>query len=378
MYSIGIVNIRGRMLYSLILLFLIVSFSALFFIRIYVSVKVGGVIRPYYDKADVRMTVSGVLEKVLVKEGMIIKKGELIGFLRDSVSSISIAKINSDINQRMNFIKDLVRLCADTNNLFIKLYTPYYIQELAKFQNSSLEYQVAIKKAENELQINKVLLYDKVISPKEYFDKDIELKRLNANYHAFRRGQYANWQSELDKYRLELSQLLVSEKQIRVQENNHFVYSPIAGVVQNIQSRYPGTYIAAGETLCTISPETTLIGECSVNTREVGLLKVGQQVRFQIDAFDYNYFGILTGKIISIDNDFTVVDNKPVFKVRCSFDSTQLHLKNGYKGELKKGLSFQARFIVAERTLWQLLFDKIDDWLNPTAPMPQQLTQRHE
>lgn len=371
MYSIGIVNIRGRMLYSLILLFLIVSFSALFFIRIYVSVKVGGVIRPYYDKADVRMTVSGVLEKVLVKEGMIIKKGELIGFLRDSVSSISIAKINSDINQRMNFIKDLVRLCADTNNLFIKLYTPYYIQELAKFQNSSLEYQVAIKKAENELQINKVLLYDKVISPKEYFDKDIELKRLNANYHAFRRGQYANWQSELDKYRLELSRLLVSEKQIRVQENNHFVYSPIAGVVQNIQSRYPGTYIAAGETLCTISPETTLIGECSVNTRDVGFLKVGQQVRFQIDAFDYNYFGILTGKIISIDNDFTVVDNKPVFKVRCSFDSTQLHLKNGYKGELKKGLSFQARFIVAERTLWQLLFDKIDDWLNPTAPMPQ-------
>jgi hypothetical protein len=25
--------------------------------------------------------------------------------------------------------------------------------------------------------------------------------------------------------------------------------------------------------------------------------------------------------------------------------------------------------VVAERTLWQLLFDKVDDWLNPTAPV---------
>jgi hypothetical protein len=91
-------------------------------------------------------------------------------------------------------------------------------------------------------------------------------------------------------------------------------------------------------------------------------------VRFQFEAFDYNYFGVLTGSIISIDNDFSVADNKPVFKVRVAFDSTQLLLKNGFKGELKKGLSFQAGFTVARRSLWQLLYDKMDDWLNPNAP----------
>ena len=141
-------------------------------------------------------------------------------------------------------------------------------------------------------------------------------------------------------------------------------------MVQNINTRYAGGFLSAGESLCIISPQSNLIGECYVGSRDVGLLKTGQQGRFQIDAFDYNYFGILTGKIISIDNDFSMVENKPVFKVRCGFDSTQLLLKNGYKGELKKGLGFQARFVVAERTLWQLLFDKVDDWLNPTAPPP--------
>ncbi len=72
---------------------------------------------------------------------------------------------------------------------------------------------------------------------------------------------------------------------------------------------------------------------------------------------------------MTIDNDFTLMDNKPVFKVRCQLDSTQLHLKNGFTGQIKKGLTVQARFIVARRSAWQLLFDKIDDWLNPASPV---------
>jgi len=40
-------------------------------------------------------------------------------------------------------------------------------------------------------------------------------------------------------------------------------------------------------------------------------------------------------------------------------------LKNGYEGKLKKGVTLQARFVVTERSLWQLLYDKVDDWVNP-------------
>jgi HlyD family secretion protein len=30
-------------------------------------------------------------------------------------------------------------------------------------------------------------------------------------------------------------------------------------------------------------------------------------------------------------------------------------------------MTLRARFIVAERSLWQLLYDKVDDWMNPAA-----------
>jgi len=141
--------------------------------------------------------------------------------------------------------------------------------------------------------------------------------------------------------------------------------------LQSFNKFYQGSLVQAGEVLAIISPQAQLIAECYVDTRDVGLLKQHQPTLFQVDAFDYNYFGILMGKILSIDNDYTVIDNKPVFKVRCILDKQQLNLKNGFTGVLKKGMTLQARFVVTRRSLWQLLFDKIDDWVNPNAPIKQ-------
>jgi HlyD family secretion protein len=59
-----------------------------------------------------------------------------------------------------------------------------------------------------------------------------------------------------------------------------------------------------------------------------------------------------------------------MFKVKCTFKSPTLMLKNGVKGQLKKGMSLQARFILTRRSLFQLLFDRTDDWINPELKSP--------
>jgi HlyD family secretion protein len=134
-----------------------------------------------------------------------------------------------------------------------------------------------------------------------------------------------------------------------------------------LNAKYPGSSVQPDEIICSVSPEGPLVGECYVSSRDMGLLKKSQPARFQIDAFNYNYFGVLKGCIISLDNDFTLVDNKPAFKIICRFDENKLKLKNGYRGEIKKGLTFRARFICGTRSLWQLLYDTMDDWFNPVA-----------
>jgi len=40
--------------------------------------------------------------------------------------------------------------------------------------------------------------------------------------------------------------------------------------------------------------------------------------------------------------------------------------KNGVKGLLKKGMSVSAHFIITRRSLFDLLYQKMDDWVNPT------------
>jgi hypothetical protein len=133
----------------------------------------------------------------------------------------------------------------------------------------------------------------------------------------------------------------------------------------DISVRTGGIIRSLNEGSANKSMESDLIGECYVPSKDIGCLQKGQLVSLQIDAFDYNYFGIIKGNIYSIDDDFFLSDKTPFFKVRCLLNEKILKLPNGYAGELKNGMSFQARFIICNRSLWQLLYDGLADWLDP-------------
>ncbi|MBN2806811.1 MAG: HlyD family efflux transporter periplasmic adaptor subunit, partial [Prolixibacteraceae bacterium] len=105
--------------------------------------------------------------------------------------------------------------------------------------------------------------------------------------------------------------------------------------------------------------------ECYVSPSDIGFFHKGMKVNFQIDAYHYNQWGTATGTVNEISGDIVTINNQPVFKVRCTLKTNYLQIKNGYKGELKKGMTLTGRFMLTERTLAQLLFDKVDNWLNP-------------
>lgn len=357
-------------LYWVILSMVIASLASLPFIKTTIAIRSSGIIRPANERTEVKPIITGNLDLLYVREGDTVKQGQLIAAIKDNISQPKIILNQVEQHQRKRYVDDLIKLTSNDNFIDILLETPLYKEQLNKFIHQLADHQTAIKKVSNELQIFTSLLKDKVIAPKEHFDKEIELERLNNTLNAFKNDQLALWQNDLQRYQLDISQFQSQKNQINIEQKNYFIHAPVSGVVQQINTRYIGGFVAAGESLCIISPLSELLGECYLSTKDIGLLKIGHSARFQVDAFDYNYFGILTGKVISIENDFSLINNKPAFKVHCSFDRTQLYLKNGFNGSLKKGLSFQARFVVAERTLWQLLFDKVDDWFNPVAPNP--------
>jgi HlyD family secretion protein len=358
-------------LYIIIILCTIFFLASLPFIYIDISIKSTGITRPVTERTEVKPIMTGIIETIYYKEGNNVEKDAVLLKLKDPNTKGKVNLNNFEINQRELFIHDLAILINPSDLEFgtiDKLTAPVYKQQLAKFVHQKQDLEASINKAKKELDINTTLAKDKIISGKEFYDIQINYQKLQSSYKAFVQEQLSTWQQELTRNNLELSQYKQALNVVNTDASYYLVKAPTSGIIQGINTRYQGGLLQANETLCTISPEGDLIGECYVPTRDIGLLKIGQPVSYQMEAFDYNYFGVLTGKVAAIDNDFTVINNTPVFKVRCSFDSTQLHLKNGFTGTLKKGLNFQARFIVARRSLWQLLYDKMDDWLNPNAP----------
>ncbi|MEP7144380.1 MAG: HlyD family efflux transporter periplasmic adaptor subunit [Ferruginibacter sp.] len=362
---------KTKSIYWLILLITITCVISFPFIKLNISVKSPGIIRPIDEKTEVRSSVSTVIDTIYFKEGDVVQKGDVIIQLRKENIAIKKTMNDFEVNQRSSYITDLLILTRSkefTSAAISKIQSPVYIQQSSRFLFQLSELTAQLKKVNKELYMDSVLLVDRVIAPKEMFDKQIEHEKLVSNIKATTEQQRASWQLELARYQLEKSQFKNANKQLNEDNNFYFIKAPITGILQNFNKYYQGSLVQTGEALAVISPQAELIAECYINTRDVGLLKLNQPTLFQVDAFDYNYFGILTGKILSIDNDYTVIDNKPAFKVHCSLDSKQLNLKNGFSGEIKKGMTLQARFVVSKRSLWQLLFDKIDDWVNPDSP----------
>ena len=84
-----------------------------------------------------------------------------------------------------------------------------------------------------------------------------------------------------------------------------------------------------------------------------------------IDAFNYRDWGVIEAVVRDISDDASLERDGPRFRVRSRLTRTELRLPGGRRVSIRKGMTFRARFVIARRSLMQLVFDDINDWLNP-------------
>jgi len=233
-----------------------------------------------------------------------------------------------------------------------------YLQKLSEAQNV---YNKAKQAHDRQLK----LYQEKVIAAMEFENFQFELKKAEDARAQLKETQRSQWQSELKTLQEEKNEL--ESQLVRIQKEKALltITAPVSGTLQNLTGVYVGSNVFANQELGQISPDTSMLVIAYVQPNDIGFIKKDMNVRLQVDAFNYNQWGMATGKVIAVPQDIKIIDNKPVFEVRCSLNKDFLQLKSGYKGFLKKGMTLQARFIVTERSLWQLMYDKVDDWVNP-------------
>jgi hypothetical protein len=160
--------------------------------------------------------------------------------------------------------------------------------------------------------------------------------------------------------------LLAELKQCLVELTDRIVIAPTDGEIIQSSDILPGSIVTPGQKVAEISPDGELIATCFVKPADIGLIHENQKVKIQVDAFNFNEWGMLHGDIIDISDDMILENGSAAyFRVKCKPEKEFLSLKNGYKAEIKKGMSLNTRILVTRRSLYHLLFDKADKWFNP-------------
>jgi membrane fusion protein, peptide pheromone/bacteriocin exporter len=355
------VSVKGQVIYSLAIFSILALLASLPFIYVNVSVQSEGIIR------TVGAFVAGTITKINAKENANVSVGDELYVINTDIIDSKLKLNFIQQNERNVFINDLTILVnTNLSNInFPKLLSPLYSQQFTQLKYLLEENSHQQAKIKKELDVDRKLYQEKVIAMRELDEKEYAYKRLQAEYKTTIERQMSIWQAELSKYKFEKAELMAQNKQTFEEKEIYTIKAPVAGTIQQLAGKYIGSTIQPNESLGIISPDSNLLVECYISPKDIGFIRKNQNVSFQIHAFNYNEWGLLTGKVENVANDFIIINEQPVFKILCILDKKELSLKNGYIGKVKKGMSLRARFSITDRSLYQLLYDKVDDWINP-------------
>lgn len=356
---------KSKIIYSIILLTLISVLISLPFINVTIFNTSEGLIRSDKERILLESSNSGKVIFHQLKNNLQIKKGDTLLLINNLAITQQINTTTSLINQTKKFVEDL-KLLSNQNRITKKLQSLKYKQEFNFYQQKLSELNTRFQKTKEDYNRNQKLFDKGVIAKVELNNSKLEYDlSLNAIYQ-YKKQQHSSWQAALVNQQNQLKELENNQVQLEETNNLSVIKSPVSGTLLNVKGIEKGSFIQNGIQLAEISPKSDLIVECYINPIDIGLLKKKNKVNFQVSAFNYNQWGLATGKITAIGNDVQMINNTPMFKVLCSLDQNFLQLKNGFKGQLKKGMFVNARFKLTERTLFDLLYDKMDDWINPS------------
>ena len=367
---------RTLIVYQLLLLLVVGAIISLFVVKIDVSVKGTGVLRAVQEDHTIKAIVSGRIEEVLVAENQRVEAGQVLARIRtdilDQEKDLLLSQ-RADFGGQLDDLHKLTRLLQQRN---VKqrptLASAMYSQQFTLFWQRISKLQNQLDLAEKNFERYSQLYANRVISAAEYDEANYTYQQAKTELELAYDEQASLWQQDLNTLRLKTGELGARINQVDKEQELYVLQAPASGTLQSVKGLRKGSMISANEMLAEVSPDSGLIAEAYILPKDIGYLRAGTPVNLQVEAYNYNQWGMATGEITSISADIFTDRGQPYFKVRCLLNEDRLVLKNGYEGKLHKGMTLQARFFVTRRTLFQLIYDKADDWLNPNIISTQQ------
>ena len=109
--------------------------------------------------------------------------------------------------------------------------------------------------------------------------------------------------TERDLIRAKIAQL-ETRLHRKTRDINHQLTAPQDGVIKTTSLISIGTLVHPGTTLMTIMPkDAPLYADVLLHNNDIGMIRPGQAVQISLAAYPYQEYGMLSGKIISVNLD---------------------------------------------------------------------------
>ena len=367
--------------------------------------KAPGKISPQDEAVQVQPVELGKVAQVLVKEGQRVNKGQVMLALENELDTQSVTHLQTVLMSQQSelgqtaIMLEKARSQLETRSLIsgsdLKSHqaTIEQNEKIAETQSALVRELEADATAQQErvdrlrpLVEQGALPRDRIFDMEQALrdrsrsitesngklrqaggDRDRLAAELDRKQSEARQSQITT-QQEIEQLHLRQTELRGKMRETQSQiamaqtkKDQRYVYAPASGQITTLNLKHSGQVVQPGQAIAEIAPQgKPLILSTLLPSREAGFVKPGMVTQIKFDAFAYQDFGVVPGKVLSVSPDSKTLEKggPVVYRVDIAIDQPNIRAR-GQTIVLKTGQTGTAEIITRRRRILDLFLDPI-------------------
>lgn len=367
-----------------------------------------GKVIPSSKVQNVQAADPAVVREILVRQGQLVKQGQLLVRLDDSQSASQLGQLQAETERlsakaarlqqegtgqgadcvagsacaEEKTLAEVRRATAQSKQSALSAAVEQRRRDLQEGQATAASLESSLRLAQDQVNMLSPMVAKNIIPRTELITAQREVVDLQGRLSAARQGTaraaaaIAEAQAQLNGARLDFRQqalnersevatkLAVNEETIkgasaRLQRNE--LRAPVTGLVNDVRVTTVGGFVNAGESVMQVVPiGDKLLVEARVSPKDIAFLKIGDRANVKVTAYDFAIYGGLPGRVrtISADSIYDEAEKQAYYTVIVETDQAYL-VKNGRKLPIMPGMICDVEIITGSKSVLAYLLKPV-------------------
>jgi adhesin transport system membrane fusion protein len=372
-----------------------------------------GEIIPSSENQIIQNLEGGIVESILVKEGQLVEKGQVLVKIdnQKSTSSFNSNTIKADAleakilrlkaeanakefrvskkliqriptfvqNEKSLYLTNKQKISSKTNALNEQLLQKK--NELLEARAKLIHLKTSLKMIQEEVKMTKPMVLRGVSSKVDFLKLQREENKIAQEYDLVKKSiprlkaainevknnikevEYlfrSEAKVKLNETLAELKTLQVNSTALKDQVTRTVVRSPMKGIVQELFIHTIGGVIRPGADIIEIVPsDQTLLVEVKIKPSDIAFIYIGQKSKVKFSAYDFSIYGGLSGEVVYVSPD-TIKDEKDkvFYTIRIKTDKNFLE-RNGKHLRIIPGMTVDVDIMTGKKSVLDYILKPI-------------------